>query len=53
METTTEMTYRTVTVTARVYSGSDDHATWQVFWALDRGMDEPYVIQQIGVENNE
>jgi hypothetical protein len=29
-----EMTYRTVTVTARVYSGSDDHAKHTVYWAL-------------------
>lgn len=29
-----EMTYRTVAVTARVYSGSDDHAKHTVYWAL-------------------
>ena len=29
-----EMAYRTVTVTARVYSGSDDHAKHTVYWAL-------------------
>ena len=30
-----EMTYRTVDVTARVYSGSDDHAKHTVYWALE------------------
>jgi hypothetical protein len=29
-----EMEYREVTVNARVYSGSDDHAKHGVFWAL-------------------
>ncbi len=29
-----EMEYREVTVTARIYSGSDDHAKHGVFWAL-------------------
>lgn len=29
-----EMAYRTVDMTARVYSGSDDHARHTVYWAL-------------------
>ena len=32
-----EMTYRTVDMTARIYSGSDDHAKHIVYWALAGG----------------
>mgnify|MGYP000559423267 CR=1 FL=1 len=48
----TEMTYRTVDVTARVYSGSDDHAKHTVYWALESGNvvfrdDDVYTLEHI------
>lgn len=42
------MEYRTVTVTARVYSGSDDHARHTVYWALDKA-DQPLLVEELEV----
>lgn len=43
-----DMEYRTVTLTARVYSGSDDHAKHTVFWAL-QDLDWDVLVNQLEV----
>jgi len=40
-----EMQYRTVVLEARVLSGSDDHARWQVYWALNG--EEATVVEDV------
>jgi len=47
----TDMTYRTVTLSARVYSGSDDHAKHTVYWAL-QDQDYDILIDEIEVEKS-
>jgi len=47
-----EMTNRTVDVSVRVYSGSDDHAKHIVFWALHSGNivfrdDDAHTLEEI------
>lgn len=44
-----EMEYRTVTLTARVYSGSEDHAKHTVYWAL-QDLDYDVLVDELKVE---
>ena len=46
-----EMQYRTVTLSARVYSGSDDHAKHTVYWAL-QGPGLDVLVQELRVEED-
>lgn len=48
------MGYRTVTITARVYSGSDDHAKWQAYWGLSENeYVEDVLIDEIDVKQKD
>lgn len=44
-----EMEYRTVTLTARVYSGSEDHAKHTIYWAL-QDLDYDVLVDELKVE---
>ena len=44
-----DMTYRTVTLTARVCSGSDGHAKHTVYWAL-QDLEYEILIDELEVE---
>ncbi len=46
-----EMQYRTVTLSARVYSGSDDHAKHTVYWAL-QDLDWDVLVKELRVEED-
>lgn len=39
-----EMEFREVTIKARVYSGSDDHAKHEVFWALTESEHMDFIL---------